>query len=80
MTVKFRIEYYWSREHKSACSNLPSTFTYPEVVQQNLDQEVVSGRLLGPFQPDELSPPVHISRFGVIEKKHQHGKFRIIVV
>ena len=41
----------------------------PRGCQQNLDQEVASGRLLGPFQPDELSPPpVHISRFGVMEK------------
>ena len=67
------------RERKSACSNLPSASAHPEVVQRNLDQEVASGRLLGPFQPDELSPPVHVSRFGVIEKKHQQGKFRIIV-
>ena len=79
MTVGFRIGYDWSRERKSACSNLPSASAHPEVVQQSLDQEVASGRLLGPFQPDELCPPVHVSRFGVIEKKHQQGKFRIIV-
>ena len=58
---------------------MPSASAHPEVVQQNLDQEVASGRLLGPFQPDELCPPVHVSRFGVIEKKHQEGKFQIIV-
>ena len=80
MTVGFRIGYDWSRERKSACSNLPSASAHPEVVQQSLDQEVASGRLLGPFQPDELCPPVHVSRFGaMIEKKHQQGKFRIIV-
>ena len=79
MTAGFRIGYDWSRERKSACSNLPSVSAHPEVVQQKLDQEVASGRRLGQFQPDELSPPVHVSRFGVIEKKHQQGKFRIIV-
>ena len=79
MTARFRIGYNWSRERKSASSNLPSASTHPEVVQQNLDQEVASGRPPGPFQPDELCPPIHVSRFGIIEKKHQQGKFRIII-
>ena len=78
MTAGFRIGYNWSRECKLACSNLPSAFVHRGVVQQNPEQEVASSRLLGPFQPDELSPPVHVSRFGII-KKHRQGKFRIII-
>ena len=35
--------------------------------------------MFGPFAPDEIQYPVHISRFEVIEKKNQPGKFRLIV-
>ena len=35
-------------------------------------------RLAGPFQ-EELLLEAHINRFGVIPKKHQHGKWRLIV-
>ena len=75
MTARFRIGYNGSREHKSASSNLPPASMHPVVVQQNPDQEVAFGRLLGPFQPNKLNPQVHISRFGIIEKKHQQEKF-----
>ena len=35
--------------------------------------------MFAPFAPDEIQYPVHISRFRVIEKKNQPGKFRLIV-
>ena len=38
----------------------------------------MGGRLLGPFQLGELQK-VHISKFGVIPKGHQPGKWRLIV-
>ena len=37
------------------------------------------GRIAGPFEKGDLQPPVHINRFGIIPKKHQEGKYRLIV-
>ena len=55
-----------------------SALEHPGVVQGYLDLELVGGRLLGPFQPGELQK-VHISKFGVIPKGHQLGKWRLFV-
>ena len=35
--------------------------------------------MFGPFAPNEIQYPVHISRFGIIEKRNQPGKFHLIV-
>ena len=51
----------------------------PAIVQQFIDSELREGHMFRPFAPDEIQYPVHISRFGVIEKKNQPGKFRLIV-
>ena len=58
---------------------MPSVKAHPAIVQQFIDSELREGRMFGPFAPDEIQYPVHISRFGVIEKKNQPGKFRLIV-
>ena len=42
-----------------------------------MDAEVHTGRVLDPFDPREIK--VHTSRFGVIPKKHQLGKWRLIL-
>ena len=39
------------------------------IVQQFIDTEVREVHMFGPFAPEEIQYPVHISRFGVIEKK-----------
>jgi len=39
---------------------------------------VILGRVLGLLEPN-LHPLVHINRFGVIPKKHQPGRWRLIV-
>ena len=51
---------------------------HAEVIDVYLENEVRLGRVVGPFD----SPPVqnlHISSFGVIPKKGQPGKWRLIV-
>ena len=49
---------------------------HPEV-DEYIKAELSKGRLLGPFTPD-LHPSLHISRFGVIPKGHNTGKWRLI--
>ena len=62
---------------KSTRSNLEGARECPQVVNDYLSSEVVSGRVAGPF-PLRAVPHVHISRFGVIPKGHT-GKWRLIV-
>ena len=63
---------------KSATRNMPSTNLLPSVIDDYLRTELAKGRVADPFS----SPPLthlHISRFGVIPKKHQLGKWRLIL-
>ena len=56
----------------------PSAFQHQQVVDEYLANEVALGRVAGPF----ISPPLphlHISSFGVIPKRGQPGKWRLIV-
>ena len=53
-----------------------NTTSDKEVVDRYL--EVKLGRVIGPLVRSEY-PEVHISRFGVIPKNHQPGKWRLIV-
>ena len=48
------------------------------MVDRYLGREVSLGRVIGPLSRQEV-PGVHVSRFGVIEKPHQPGKYRLIV-
>ena len=48
------------------------------VVDEYLRKEVELGRVVGPLNPAEL-PQTHTSRFEVIPKSHQPGKWRLIV-
>ena len=50
----------------------------PEVIDEYLAKEVRLGRVVGPVAPGCV-PDVHVSRFGVIPKNHQPGKWRLIV-
>ena len=62
---------------KSASSNMRSSFEHPFVIDSYLQTEVSSGRVAGPFSAPPL-PSLHISRFGVISKNNQPGKWRLI--
>ena len=62
---------------KSARRNISSAYEHPEVVDNYLLAECTAGRVLGPFS---YPPPgLHTRRFGVIPKKSQPGKWRLIV-
>ena len=63
---------------KSARRNKLSAYQHPSVIDAYLANEVRLGRVAGPFD----TPPVqdlHISSFGVIPKKGQPDKWRLIV-
>ena len=53
--------------------NMLSALEHPQVVENYLQEECRMGRVLGPFDPEEL-PGLHISKFGVIPKSNQPGK------
>ncbi len=63
---------------RSAKSNMRSAHQHPEVVSDYLSKEVAAGRVAGPCHRP-LAPYIHTSRFGVIEKPHQPGKWRLIL-
>ena len=72
----FRIGF--NREHKCkrANGNMISAIQNPQPVADFLHTEVTAGRVIGPL-PD--IPQVQISRFGVIPKQGQPGKWRLIL-
>ena len=55
-----------------------SAMQHPEQINEYLEKELRLGRMLGPFRDLGGLPPVHISRFGVIPKGHNTGKWRLI--
>ena len=75
----FRIGYHNpQRSLKSAKQNLVCALQHPEVVNHYLEEALALKRVTGPFLK-KLVPEVHINRFGVIPKKHQPGKWHLIV-
>ena len=62
----------------SAKANMLSATINYEPVQAFLTKEVQASRVLGPFQAHHF-PAVHVSRFGVIPKRSQPGKWRLIL-
>ena len=66
---------------KSATKNMRSATEEPDVVEAYLAKEHGAGRIIGPLQVPQSSSNtlVHISRFGVIPKPHQPGKWRLII-
>ena len=61
---------------QSAVHNVPSASLQPSVIDQYLLSELEKGRVAGPFLISPI-PNLHVSRFGVIPKKHQPGKWRL---
>jgi len=57
--------------------NMSSAQKHPEVVDDYLKKEIELSNILGPFS-SASAPADHINRFGVIPKKHQPGKWRLI--
>ena len=63
---------------RSASSNMRSALVHPSVIDAYLETEVSHGRVAGPFTSPPF-PDLHISRFGVIPKSNQPGKWRLIL-
>ena len=62
---------------RSSSHNMPAAYSNTDVVDRYLKEELDHGRLV-PVQPP-LASDVHVSKLGVIPKKHQQGKWRLIV-
>lgn len=63
---------------RSARQNMPSASLQPSVIDDYLQTELPKKRVAGPFSTP-LLPNLHISPFGVIPKKHQPNKWRLIL-
>ena len=63
---------------KSARRNLTGALQHPQVVEEYLATEILHHRVAGPFNKQHL-PSVQLNRFGVIPKRHQPNKWRLIV-
>lgn len=66
-----------SKEIAPAKRNMQSALTNPELVDKYLQTELELGNICGPFAPGSIEG-LQINRFGVIPKKHQPGKWRLI--
>ena len=64
---------------RSARKNMKSVEENPQVVSDYLEAEKKRQVLLGPFKRSEVAK-VHLSHFGVIPKKSQPGKRRLIAI
>jgi len=74
----FCVGFQDSKRLKSAKSNKPSANQHPEVIDHYLAHEISLGRVAGPFSSPPF-PNLNVSSFGVIPKKGQPGKWRLIV-
>lgn len=75
----FRIGFDASSPLKAASRNMSSTAEQHDIVSKYLQEEITEGRILGPFTPGELTTPIHTSPIGIIPKRHQPNKWRLIV-
>ena len=76
----FRIGFEYS-SHACASSprNMKSASEHPEPIDRYIREEVAARRIIGPLAlAEELNCKIQISRFGVIPKPHQPGKWRLI--
>ena len=73
----FRIGVDSTHNFISATKNMRSATLNPQVIEEYIKQELELGNIVGPFSKT-LAPAVHINRFGVIPKKHQPDKWRLI--
>ena len=76
----FKLRFSPSQKLKSAKKNKLSAIQHASVIDAYLANEVSLGRVAGPFNsPPPTFPNLQISSFGVIPKKGQPGKWRLIV-
>ena len=63
-----------SVKRKPAKRNMQSAYSHPDVVTRQLTSDCSQGFMIGPLVPADF-PHIHVSRIGVIPKKHQAGKW-----
>ena len=63
---------------RSSPGNMASARMHPQPIQEYLTRELEAERIVGPLAPGDVEGEVHVSRFGVIPKPHQPGKWRLI--
>jgi len=63
---------------KSATKNMLCAYQHANIVDEYLYKEVEAGNILGLF-PTLLAAQIHINWIGVIPKKHQPGKWHLIM-
>ena len=79
ITFGFYVGYNHPRKLlKCAYKNLEGTLLHPEVVEDYLAAEVINHRVANPYDKNSY-PDAHISRFGIIPKCHQQGKWWLII-
>ena len=74
----FRLGFNHTVQLKSAKKNKASSYQHSGIIDKYLANEVSLGRVAGPFDTPPI-PNLHVSSFGVIPKKGQEGKWRLIV-
>ena len=74
----FRLGFNPGFSLRSDKKNKASANQHPEIVDAYLANEVALGRVAGPFHSPRL-PNLHINSFGVIPKKGQPNKWRLIL-
>jgi hypothetical protein len=72
----FRVGFRRDYKYKRASGNMRSAIMNPKPVADFIQAEVQAGRVIGPLQDIR---EVHVSRFGVIPKQGQPGKWRLIL-
>ena len=79
ITISFRIGFDPSVVSlRSANQNMPSASLYPSVIDQNILTELEKGRVASFYSISRI-PSFHVIHFGVIPKKYQPGKWRLIL-
>ena len=74
----FHIGFNHETPIRSAKGNMSSAAHHAPVIDY-LKAEIEANRILGPFKPSNMPCPIHISPIGIIPKRHQHNKWRLIV-
>ena len=74
----FRIGFSGAQPLRSAQDNMRPAKVNPSVVTDYLRKEINAGRIIGPL-PADIIGLIHTSHFGVIPKRHQIRKWRLIL-
>ena len=74
----FKLGFQSTHRLRRAKKNNPSALQHAKVVDEYLASEVALGKVASPYKSPPI-PRLHVSSFGVIPKKGQPGKWRLIV-